>query len=76
MNEKLSEEVLEKRIAELESSAAFQDHTIDELNDVVTQQQHQIDQLEKSLSVLKDQMKNLVSSNIATDDEETPPPHY
>lgn len=68
--------MLEKRIAELESSIAFQDSTIEELNAVVTQQQRQIDQLEKNLSVLKDQMKNLASSNIAIDDEEMPPPHY
>jgi len=68
--------VLEKRIAELESRIAFQDNTIEELNAVVTQQQRQIDQMEKSLSVLKDHLKNLVSSNIASEDEETPPPHY
>ncbi len=68
--------MLEKRIAELESNIAFQDNTIEELNVAVTQQQRQIDQLEKNLSVLKDQMKNLASSNIAIEDEETPPPHY
>lgn len=68
--------MLEKRIAELESRIAFQDNTIEELNAVVTQQQRQIDQMEKSLSVLKDHLKNLVSSNIASEDEETPPPHY
>ncbi|NOX42713.1 MAG: SlyX family protein [Gammaproteobacteria bacterium] len=67
---------MEKRIAELESRIAFQDNTIEELNAVVTQQQRQIDQMEKSLSVLKDHLKNLVSSNIASEDEETPPPHY
>ena len=68
--------MLEKRIAELESNIAFQDNTIEELNVAVTQQQRQIDQLEKNLSVLKDQMKNLASSNITIEDEETPPPHY
>lgn len=65
-----------QQIAELESRVAFQDNTIEELNDVVTRQQRQIDQLEKNLHILKDQIKNLASSNIASEDEETPPPHY
>jgi len=69
-------QVLETRITELESRLIFQDDTIEQLNEVVTHQQRQIDQMEKTLTVLKDQMKNLASSNIATEDEEMPPPHY
>jgi len=69
-------QVLETRITELENRLVFQDDTIEQLNEVVTHQQRQIDQMEKTLTMLKDQMKNLASSNIATEDEETPPPHY
>jgi len=68
--------ILEARIAELESRVAFQDSTIEELNDVVVKQQFQIDKLEKNLEMLKAQLKNLAPSPLASENEETPPPHY
>lgn len=71
-----SEQQLEARIIELESKLAFQDDTIEKLNAVVTQQQTQLDQLHSSLEKLREWIKNLQQPNIATSNEETPPPHY
>lgn len=67
---------MEKRIIELESKLAFQEHTIHELNEVVTQQQQQIEALQRAIEALKDRIKSLNVPNIASESEETPPPHY
>jgi SlyX protein len=67
---------LQDRIAELETRIAFQDDTIQALNDVVVQQRNQIDSLETRFNTLQQQVKNLAPSLIAHPSEETPPPHY
>ncbi len=64
------------RLNELESRVAFQDHTLAELNDVVTVQERRIARLETELAALKTQMKTIAPSLIASASEETPPPHY
>ncbi len=68
--------ILKDRLTELESRITFQDGTIEELNDVIVKQQFQIDKLEKNLEMIKAQLKNLAPSTIASEKEETPPPHY
>lgn len=67
---------MDKRVTELENRVAFQDHTIQELNDVVTRQQQVIDKLSLDLDTLKNQVKNLTPSLVIDESEETPPPHY
>ena len=67
---------MDERIAELESRLAFQDDVIDKLNDVVTNQQQQLDKISRELVNLRGQVKSLAPSNVATESEETPPPHY
>lgn len=67
---------MEHRIAELETQLAFQENTIRELNDVVIKQQQQIDLLTKELGTVKKELRSILSSNIASADQETPPPHY
>ena len=42
----------DERIIDLESKLAFQDQTINELNDVITDQQVQLDQLREEIRVL------------------------
>ena len=68
--------ILKDRIEELESRIAFQDSTLEELNDVIVKQQFQIDKLEKNLEMLSAQLKNMAPSLVASEKEETPPPHY
>lgn len=67
---------MEDRIAELESQLAFQDNTIQELNDIVTRQQAQIDDLSSAVKLLLNQVKQLNEVVIAPEGDEPPPPHY
>jgi len=70
----MSIEALEQRIIELETRLSYQDHTIEQLNEVVTAQQRQIDRLEAGLRGLREQQAG--GDQIRHPDEETPPPHY
>lgn len=56
---------MEERLIELETRLAFQDKTMEELNEVVTRQQQQLDQLEEQLSRLANRLRPLLT---ATDD--------
>ena len=67
---------MEDRIAELESQLAFQDNTIQELNDIVTRQQAQIDDLSSAVKLLLNQVKQLNEVVTAPEGDEPPPPHY
>jgi SlyX protein len=68
----MNRDSLEQRIIELETRLSYQDHTIEQLNEVVTAQQRQIDRLEQALRALH----GSDASGIRRPDEETPPPHY
>jgi SlyX protein len=67
---------LEKHIIELETKVSYQDHIIQDLNDVVTRQQKQVDALEVELRRIREHLKSGESSQIARPEEEVPPPHY
>ncbi|MFC1567691.1 SlyX family protein [Pseudomonadota bacterium] len=67
---------MENRIIELETKLSYQDHMIQELNEVVTRQQQQIDALELQMKRTLDHLKATSSSQIARPEEEVPPPHY
>ena len=66
---------MDERFIELESRIAFQDHTIDTLNEVVTQQQQQLDQLERKLEAFSLQVNKLAQAQ-PEQGKEKPPPHY
>lgn len=63
-------------IEELQMKVAFQEYTIEQLNEALSSQQHQLDKLQRQLSHLVDKIKQLAPSNVAKLSEETPPPHY
>jgi SlyX protein len=67
---------LEHRMIELETKISYQDHMIQELNDVIVSQQRQIDALQQQLVRVRDHLKSTHSSGLARPDEEAPPPHY
>ncbi|MDQ6997054.1 MAG: SlyX family protein [Mariprofundus sp.] len=67
---------MQERLTELETKISYQEHTIAELNDVVTRQQCQIDQLEKHVKQLQAHLKQSANPEIARPEEEMPPPHY
>lgn len=67
---------LEERIAELEMKITFQDNLLDELNHALVQQQFVIDRMQVQLRHVATKLKDMQPSNIASQAEETPPPHY
>ncbi|MCY1271583.1 Protein SlyX [compost metagenome] len=66
---------LEMRIADLESRLAFQDDTIQTLNDVLVGQQRAVERLQLQLAALARRQEELLSQ-FGSSEEEAPPPHY
>ncbi|WP_194091213.1 SlyX family protein [Vibrio hibernica] len=67
---------LKQRIDDLECQLAFQEQTINELNDALSQQQLLITRMQDQMKYVVGKVKNLDTSNLADPSEETPPPHY
>ncbi|OEF30098.1 SlyX family protein [Vibrio rumoiensis] len=67
---------LQQRINDLECQVAFQEQTINDLNDALSQQQLQISLMQDQMKFVVGKVKNLDGSNLADASEETPPPHY
>lgn len=66
----------ENKIEELQTKVAFQEHTIETLNEAVFEQQKQIHDLQFQLTHIKNKLKQISTSQLADESEETPPPHY
>ncbi len=67
---------MKDKIIELETKIAFQESTIQDLNQTVTSLQAEMVLVNKRIQLLNDQIKQLQPSNIAHASEETLPPHY
>lgn len=67
---------LENRVTELEIRLAYQEATIETLNQSVIAQQRRIDELTLQLQRLSDRLAAAAPSLVAPPSEETPPPHY
>ncbi|WP_312241385.1 SlyX family protein [Pantoea sp.] len=66
----------EKRLEALESKVAFQELTIDQLNQTVTQHELEMSRMREQLRLMVNKLKAAAPSMIASQAEETPPPHY
>jgi len=67
---------MENKIINLESKLAFQDETINDLNEVITDQQQQLDQLREEIRLLSLRIASVAESSAGTEEKEAPPPHY
>lgn len=68
--------LLEGRINDLECQLAFQEQTIDSLNNALSEQQLLISKMQTQMQFLVGKIKTIDSSPLADESEETPPPHY
>ncbi|TYA51605.1 SlyX protein [Aggregatibacter actinomycetemcomitans] len=67
---------LAQRITGLEMKATFQETVIEELNQALVEQQFILDKIQLQLRYLANKIQDMQPSNIASQAEETPPPHY
>ena len=75
MNEKTINE-LTTRIESLESQLAFQEDTIEQLNDQITKMNLQFSVVNRQVELLAQKLTENKGANIASMAEEVPPPHY
>ena len=67
---------IEARMDELETRLAFQDDLIGTLSDQVARQELDLRKLWEAKQLLKKQLSELSPSNIRSEADEAPPPHY
>ena len=67
---------MEQRFIELETRLAFQETTIQELNQIVTAQQEKIDILQAAIQELHQRMQSMSEETVHDPGSEPPPPHY
>ena len=68
---------LDERISNLEMKLSFQDDTIEQLNSAIIEQQKIIEDQKVQLTFLITRIKTMqTGSEIASEADETPPPHY
>ena len=69
-------EHLLERLEYLESRLAFQDDTIEQLNQELAEQQKLQEKMRRQLDAIINKLREAAPSQIASQAEETPPPHY
>ena len=66
----------EEQIIDIETKLAFQDGSLQELNQVVCQQQQRIEQLEETCRFLLGRLRELTDSLTEVGATDERPPHY
>lgn len=71
-----SHEQLQQQVYELESKVAFQEDTLQALNNELLEHQRRIEKLQRHVLILAEKLQGSTDSGILRTDEEPPPPHY
>lgn len=66
---------LQDRVTDLESRLAFQDDTIETLNDILVTQQRAVERLQLQMTALLKRQEEM-GGQFESSEEEAPPPHY
>ncbi|QSX30654.1 MULTISPECIES: SlyX family protein [Shewanella] len=72
----MQQQELIQRIEELETKLAFQEMSLEELNQQVIKLNDLLAHQEHRMHLIVGKLQAIEPSNIATQAEETPPPHY
>ncbi|WP_419149117.1 SlyX family protein [Pseudoalteromonas 'SMAR'] len=67
---------LENRITELEAKIAFQDDTIETLNDELKTHQQRMAKMQRQIELLAEKIKEGKDPGMMPLHQEPPPPHY
>ncbi|WP_435236831.1 SlyX family protein [Psychromonas sp. PT13] len=66
----------DERIEQLEMKVAFQEDNIDTLNNEMFDQQRKMQALAEQITLLVKKLKEAEPNQLASEEEEVPPPHY
>ena len=66
----------EERLTNLEILLTQQDDVVETLSRVVHEQRLQIEKMQQQLSLLQDKLTWVGESEMVSEQDETPPPHY
>ncbi|MFC3911873.1 SlyX family protein [Pseudaeromonas sharmana] len=69
-------DILLQRLDYLETRVAFQEHALEQLSEELAQQQKVMERMRQQMDILIQKMREQVGSPVASQAEETPPPHY
>ncbi|MCQ8879903.1 MULTISPECIES: SlyX family protein [Pseudoalteromonas] len=67
---------IEHRLMELEAKVAFQDETIDILNDEIKAHQQLLAKMKRQTELLAEKIKESQQPSLMSQMQEPPPPHY
>ena len=66
----------ENRIEQLEMKVAFHEDNIETLNNEIFEQQRKLQLLTEQVAMLVTKLKEAEPNQLASEEEEMPPPHY